>query len=232
MRHHFLFLDKRSGASVKLSRGGLPNMLTQKILAVTQGGSEIILYFMIFLSVWSLAVIFERFFYLRAVLKTSKKLGARAYEALKANDLKVLEDMSKDHEALEGRMLSAAIRHKNSKGSDGIEEVMDSFLLMERPHLERNLGFLNTLGNNAPFIGLLGTVLGVVRAFADLAGSQGNPAVVMAGISEALVATAVGLFVAIPAVAAYNYFNKQIKLIMGNAQSIERLCIAYAKSNR
>src|SRR6185503_19626682 len=104
-------------------------MLTQKILAVTTGGSELILYFMILLSVWSLAIIFERFFYLRAVMNTSKKIGARAYAALKANDLKVLEDLSKDHESLEGRMLSAALRHKNSSGDSGIEDLMDSFLL-------------------------------------------------------------------------------------------------------
>ena len=120
-------------------------------------------------------------------------MSERAQEALKANDLKVLEDLSKNHEALEGRLLNLALRYMSTKGKDGIEEIMNGFLIMERPPLEKNLGFLNTLGNNAPFIGLLGTVLGVVRAFADLAGSQGNPGAVMAGISEALVATAVGL---------------------------------------
>jgi biopolymer transport protein ExbB len=128
-------------------------------------------------------------------------------------------------------MLAVALRHKESKGKSGLENIMDGFLLMEKPTLEKNLGFLNTLGNNAPFIGLLGTVLGVVKAFADLAGSQGNPSVVMTGISEALVATAVGLFVAIPAVAAYNYFHKQVKLIMNNAESIKRLCVAYTESH-
>ena len=203
-------------------------MLTQKLLAVTTGGSEWILYILIILSICSIAVIIERFFYLRSVLHSSQKVGERAKEALKANDLKVLEDLSKSHDALEGRLLNNALRYESSKGKDGIEEVMNSFLLMERPLLERNLGFLNTLGNNAPFIGLLGTVLGVVRAFADLAGSQGNPGAVMAGISEALVATAVGLFVAIPAVIAYNHFLKQVKTILQSAESIKQLCLAYA----
>jgi biopolymer transport protein ExbB len=186
-------------------------MLTQKILAVTQGGSDAILYLMIFLSICSIAVIIERFVYLKGVLGSSKKISTRAQEALKANDLKVLEDLSKNHEALEGRMLQLALRHRESKGAAGLQEVMDSFLLMERPVLEKNLGFLNTLGNNAPFIGLLGTVLGVVKAFSDLAASQGNPSVVMQGISEALVATAAGLGAAIPAVMAYNYFIAKIK---------------------
>lgn len=203
-------------------------MLTQKLLALATSGSEWILYLLILLSICSIAVIIERFFYLRSVLGVSRKMGQRAKEALRANDLKMLEDLSKDHEALEGRLLNHALRHESTKGKGGIEEVMNGFLLMERPVLEKNLGFLNTLGANAPFIGLLGTVMGVVRAFADLAGSQGNPGAVMAGISEALVATAVGLFVAIPAVAAYNHFQKQVKSILQNAESIKQLCLAYA----
>ncbi|MBK9294276.1 MAG: MotA/TolQ/ExbB proton channel family protein [Oligoflexia bacterium] len=207
-------------------------MLTQKILAVTQGGADAILYFMIFLSVCSVAVMIERWFFLKALLGLSKKVSERAKEALRANDLKVLDDLSKNHDAIESKMLNIALRHKTTKGTEGLEEVMSGFLMMERPSLEKNLGFLNTLGNNAPFIGLLGTVLGVVKAFADLANSQGNPSVVMAGISEALVATAVGLFVAIPAVASYNYFIKQVKLIMGSAESIKQLCLAYVKSGK
>ncbi len=80
-----------------------------------------------------------------------------------------------------------------------------------RVHLERNLTFLASVGSNAPFIGLFGTVLGIIRAFADLVGNiDGGADVVMAGISEALVATAVGIFVAIPAVVAYNAFQRQV----------------------
>ena len=82
----------------------------------------------------------------------------------------------------------------------------------ERLTLERNLGVLGTLGNNAPFIGLFGTVLGIIRAFADLAKNQtGGAGPVMTGISEALVATAVGLMAAIPALMAYNFFQGQLK---------------------
>ena len=111
-----------------------------------------------------------------------------------------------------------------------MEQIMSGYLLMERPHLEKNLGFLATLGSNAPFIGLLGTVLGIIHAFASLSTSQGDPSVVMRGISEALVATAVGLFVAIPAVVAFNYFQKQVKFILINAESVKQICVAYARS--
>ena len=82
-------------------------------------------------------------------------------------------------------------------------------------HLEKRLGILATFGNNAPFIGLFGTVLGVMQAFHDLGqSSEFGVKVVMEGISEALVATALGLFVAIPSVIAYNYFVRKIKTIL------------------
>jgi len=81
--------------------------------------------------------------------------------------------------------------------------------------LEKRLGILATFGNNAPFIGLFGTVLGVIKAFHDLAtAKQFGVSVVMEGISQALVATALGLFVAIPSVIAYNYFVRKIKSIL------------------
>jgi biopolymer transport protein TolQ len=206
-------------------------MLTQKLLAVTAGGGDWILILLILLSVWSIAVIIERFFSLRSILVQSRKISERAKEAIKTNDLKVLDDISKNHESLEGRLLSHALRYYQNKGAS-LEEIMNSYVLMEKPGLEKNLGFLATLGSNAAFLGLLGTVLGVVRAFADLAGSQGNPAVVMQGISEALVATAVGIFVAIPAAAAYNFFQRQVKQILQNAESIKQLALAYSKQGK
>jgi biopolymer transport protein ExbB len=102
--------------------------------------------------------------------------------------------------------------------------------LIEKPELEKSLGFLATIGSNAPYIGLLGTVLGIMKAFQDLAQSaDAGQQTVMAGISLALVATAAGLFVAIPAVISYNYFQKQVKGIMQNLESVKELCIAVAK---
>ncbi|MCM2280405.1 MAG: MotA/TolQ/ExbB proton channel family protein, partial [Bdellovibrionaceae bacterium] len=103
--------------------------------------------------------------------------------------------------------------------------------LLERPQLERSLNFLATVGSNAPFIGLLGTVLGIMKAFRDLAANAsatGNEAV-MLGIAEALVATAVGLIVAIPAVIAYNYFQRQVKITLQSLETVRDLCLAYAK---
>jgi biopolymer transport protein ExbB/biopolymer transport protein TolQ len=83
----------------------------------------------------------------------------------------------------------------------------------EIARLERYLGSLATLGNVSPFVGLFGTVLGIIRAFEAIAKTgSGGLGTVSAGIAEALVATAAGLFVAIPAVIAYNYFLGRVKL--------------------
>lgn len=90
--------------------------------------------------------------------------------------------------------------------------------------LEKRLGILATFGNNAPFIGLFGTVLGVINAFHSLSkeGSEFGVNAVMGGISEALVSTAVGLFVAIPSVIAYNYFVRRIKMILLEIEANKR----------
>ena len=97
-------------------------------------------------------------------------------------------------------------------GPAAVEERKAGAIERERARYESRLAFLGTLGNNAPFIGLFGTVLGIIRAFHDLAGAslQGTQAV-MSGIAEALVATGVGLLVALPAVASYNAFTRLVE---------------------
>lgn len=95
------------------------------------------------------------------------------------------------------------------------KNMMDYDPLTLKLSLEKRLGILATFGNNAPFIGLFGTVLGIIKAFHDLGTShEFGIRVVMTGISEALVATAMGLFVAIPSVIAYNYFVRRVKKIL------------------
>jgi biopolymer transport protein ExbB len=102
-----------------------------------------------------------------------------------------------------------------SLGAKNVTELMDAAALEEKMKLERYLSILGTLGNIAPFIGLFGTVVGIIRAFRDLAVSgSGGPSVVAAGISEALITTAAGLVVAIPAVVAYNYFLRRVGTVM------------------
>jgi len=102
-----------------------------------------------------------------------------------------------------------------SLGDKRLTELMDAAALEEKMKMERYLSVLGTMGNIAPFIGLFGTVVGIIRAFHDLAVSgSGGPSVVAAGIAEALITTAAGLVVAIPAVIFYNYFLRRAGNIM------------------
>lgn len=204
--------------------------LSEKLFNIAQGGADIILWILIALSVVSIGMILERWLTLRQINNRSLKAKSRMREALQSNNLDDLEDISRDRESLEGRALSYGLRHVKESGENGLSEIFNSFALLERPALERSLNFLATVGSNAPFIGLLGTVLGIMKAFRDLSHNlaSGNEAV-MLGIAEALVSTAVGLVVAIPAVIAYNYFQRQVKSAIQSLETVRELCLAYAK---
>ncbi len=114
-----------------------------------------------------------------------------------------------------------------SEGHNGLADLMEGKIIEEKIELEKHIPVLNTLGNNAPFIGLLGTVLGVIKAFHNL-GTLGNTGaeVVMRSISTALLATAAGLFVAIPVVMANNYFTRKMKIILQNLEILSREFLA------
>lgn len=207
-------------------------MFTDKFFAIAASGHEVTLWILIVLSVLSVAFILERWLSLRKAQRQSQKSMEQIQDTLKSNSLEELEALSHNRDSLEGRALSYGFKHLKTHGPDGLEEVFSSVALIERPRLERYLNFLATVGSNAPFIGLLGTVFGIMDAFRALATSEGDPNVVMIGISKALVATAVGLLVAIPAVIAYNYFQKQVKQVLQSLQGVQNLCIAYAKNKK
>jgi biopolymer transport protein TolQ len=205
-------------------------MLTEKIFAVAHLADQVVLWVLLVLSVLSVGMILERFFALRKLASESKKIRGRIKMALQSNSLSDVEEIARDPDTVEGRAAGYALKHMKESGSRGLEEVFNTYALNERPELERFLGFLATVGSNAPYIGLFGTVLGIMKAFNDLATApEAGQQTVMAGISMALVATAAGLFVAIPAVAAYNYFSKQVRGVFQSLESVKELCLAYAK---
>ena len=120
-------------------------------------------------------------------------------------------------------------------GDKRMLELMDAAALEEKMKMEHYLSILGTMGNIAPFIGLFGTVVGIIRAFGDLAVSgPGGPSVVAAGIAEALITTAAGLVVAIPSVIFYNYFLRRVGTIMVEIEATTkklRVIMAHAKSH-
>ena len=194
-------------------------------------GSEWVLWLLIFLSILSVTVIIERFIYFWRNRTPIERFLSAFTERLSRDDLNgagALADMTKGAEA---RIAKVALAHFN-QGDQVVEEMVMSRKISERMRFERYLMILGTMGNNAPFIGLFGTVLGIIKAFHDLAmagGGSGSATAVMSGISEALVATAIGLFVAIPAVIAYNYFMKKVKEFSANADTIEGILMAHLK---
>jgi biopolymer transport protein ExbB len=205
-------------------------MLAEKIFTVAHLLDQVVLWILLVLSVLSIGMILERFFALRKVSVESAKVRTRIKMALQSNSVEDVEDIAKDPSSLEGRAASYALKHMRDSGSKGLEEVFNTYALTERPDLEKFLNFLATVGSNAPYVGLFGTVLGIMKAFNDLALSpEAGQQTVMAGISMALVATAAGLFVAIPAVIFYNYYSKQVRSIFQSLDSVKELCLAYAK---
>jgi biopolymer transport protein ExbB len=207
-------------------------MLSAAIKQMALLGGEWVLYLLLALSLWCAAVIFERALYFYSRTRGVGLFSGQITEAFAQNDLKKIKQLVNQPTYPEAFILKAGLEHLNL-GAEGMEQVMESQRIQEKMGLEKNLLILGTLGNNAPFIGLFGTVLGIIRAFNDLAvtGTSG-PTVVMSGVSEALVATAVGLLIAIPAVASFNFFQGQIKRIMANADRLSRLILVYSKKRK
>jgi biopolymer transport protein ExbB/TolQ len=118
------------------------------------------------------------------------------------------------------------ILQTTSNDASLVDRAVKSYLSLERSRFEEGLTVLATLGSNAPFIGLFGTVLGVIQAFGALGAHRTDAADIMVGISEALIATAFGLFVAIPAVVAFNVFSRKLKGIIVRSESLKDLYLS------
>ncbi len=184
-------------------------MIIQKLLAIVNLGAAWVLWLLVGLSVISVGIMIERtFFFLGRRLPGREGLAA----LLLGGDLGKAREAVADRVGIEAEVLRAALDQAAS-GPDSVAKVVDANIKRSRLDYEARLAFLATLGNNAPFIGLFGTVLGIIRAFSDLARnpSAAGASSVMAGISEALIATAVGLLVALPAVVAYNVFQRALR---------------------
>ncbi len=192
-------------------------------------GDVWVLWLLLGASIFSLGVIIERWKVYRKSQVNFPDFIDKLTGFLEKGNLAGAKDLVQNAQGVETRVAAAGLGNI-FKGYASVEEAMTSRLVLERSRLDRNLIVLGTLGNNAPFIGLFGTVLGVIKAFNDLAlnGSSGV-SVVMAGISSALIATAFGILVALPAVIANNIFQTELKKKLVNAQSLIHLFQVYLK---
>ena len=206
-------------------------LLMQFFLAV---GAKWVLWLLIILSVFLAAIVIERIVFFARNRADFLKLSQKINALMVSGDLTTFQQEIEKMKGVEALVIRRSLQSID-RGAESVEEVMDGVLAMEKGRMERGLTFLGTVGANAPFIGLLGTVLGIIRAFRDLAGSIGESngaSVVMAGLSEALVATAAGLFVALPAVVAYNYFQRHIKGVISNANAMNRFVLSQIRGPR
>lgn len=201
--------------------------IVQKLLGITLLGTEWVLWLLILASVISVTIIIERIVFFSRTALDFREFVDGLTKYLLEDDLPAARRMCEQFPALESQVALRGIDNA-ARGELAMRESMEGYLVGHRQVLDRGLVVLGTLGNNAPFIGLFGTVVGIIIAFHDLADNPaGGPQVVMAGISEALVATAIGLIVAIPAVIAFNGFNRIIKRRVANAEAIMKLLLAH-----
>ena len=203
-------------------------MNIERIQHVANYGPRWVLWILIIASVIALAIVIERAIVLLSsrdnVLKLRRELRALLGQQDLAGARKRL-DASPSFEA------SIARAGLDADGAASAEERMRSEQQVARITLERHLGFLGTLGSNAPFVGLLGTVIGIVRAFRKLAESTGQvSAGLLSEIGEALIATAIGILVAIPAVVFFNFFQRAIKARLGQSEALRHEVLAYLKA--
>jgi biopolymer transport protein ExbB len=196
-------------------------------------GVDWVLWLLLGLSVVSIGIMIERWIFFSTNSSDVLRLDEILQTMIAGDDPKGALRMLGQLKGLEAVVLADGVRALE-KGAGAVEEIIDAAVARERVRYERYLPFLGTLGNNAPFIGLFGTVLGIISAFADLSASvagadASRKAALMTSIAEALVATAVGLLVAIPAVIAFNQFKGKIKERSSHAESLSRLLLAHLK---
>jgi biopolymer transport protein ExbB len=197
--------------------------LTDRFLSFTLLGSEWVLWVLIALSVISIAIMIERAFYFATHRVDATALATELRRLIGKGDLDAARERLHDANTVEEAVARAGLAEVD-RGTEAVGEAMLAAKASERIKLERNLAVLGTLGNNSPFIGLFGTVLGIIKASHDLTASQAQggqaATAVMGGVFEALVATAIGLLVAIPAVVAYNIFNRRVRAAMSGVDSL------------
>jgi biopolymer transport protein ExbB/TolQ len=206
------------------------NSLVQTILGLPIFHSEWVLYLLIALSVISIGVIVERWRFYRRHRVDVDALGAALVQSLDKGDIEAAAGILRRHDSLETNVTLAGLRAYD-RGPESVEDLIAGALGREKARYEKRLGFLATLASNAPYVGLFGTVLGIMRAFRDLSTNMAEASgAVMAGIAEALLATAIGLLVAIPAVIAFNAFRSRVKSATTGGETLARLLLSNLKA--
>jgi biopolymer transport protein ExbB len=195
-------------------------------------GATWVMWLLVGLSVGGLAVALERAIYLATRRDNIRRLKAQVLDFLRRGDVTAARGRLARSRAFEAQVVAAGLEDPGD-GSASAEERMGSAAQIAKLRMEKRLAFLGTLGSNAPFIGLLGTVIGIIRAFHALNDSAGKvTAGLMSEVGEALVSTAIGILVALPAIAFYNFFQRIIKARLTRADAFGKEVLALLKAEK
>jgi biopolymer transport protein ExbB/biopolymer transport protein TolQ len=212
--------------------------MMDKLLDIAGVGGTVVLILLLSLSVISIGVIIERVIFFRKRRVDAVALAKDVAKKLATGDRDGVTKQLAPMPAIEAQALHDAMAWYDA-GPEAFDEILEKGLTERRKDLESGLVFLGTLGNNAPFVGLFGTVLGIIVAFRELSSAAANVASgsggmnnVMSGIAEALVSTAVGILVAVPAVIFFNVFQKKTVVVEDNIGALGNAVTAQMKRER
>jgi biopolymer transport protein ExbB len=206
-----------------------------------RSGAGWVLWLLVGLSVASVVIAAERWLLYRSVDLDLRAIGEMLDLRLQKGEIDTAIEELKRSRSVAANIAAAGLRLA-PRGAAAVEKAMASAVALEKQRLEKRIAFLGTVGSNAPFIGLFGTVIGIIHAFQELghaapghgaaAASQVASQAVMASIAEALVATAVGILVALPAIAAYNYLQRRVVTLLSGSDVLSNLILAYLVEKR
>ena len=209
--------------------------LTGVLLEAARGGAEWILWILVLLSFLSVGVFVERLFFLRRVRSETEAIRQLIIRSLGEGDIDGVVSRLAGQESMQARVVAYGLREAE-RGPDAVLELCRGAVGIEKLRYERGLSVLATVGSNAPFVGLFGTVIGVIMAFDELRGlsnaSADSSAAVMGAIAEALVATGVGLLVAIPAIVFYNLLKSRVKREVSETSLLVETGVAYLRGEK
>jgi biopolymer transport protein ExbB len=206
--------------------------IQERLTAFANLGAGWVMWLLIFLSIVVLAIVLERLYYLLSARDDVPAMRQDVRKHLDAGDLDAARKRLASSKSFEAQVIFSAMEVLD-QGPQTVEERINAESTLLRQRMERNLAFIGTVGNNAPFVGLLGTVIGIIRAFREMKMSGGRVSeALMSEIGEALVATAIGLLVALPAVAFFNYFNRHIRARLQLTSAMANDLLGYAKKER
>ena len=195
-------------------------MLTTQVSIFAFHAARVILFILLILSICTLAFFIERMLYFRKNFLHEPSLLPELEAAHSTREVVHILDR---YSSSETSVILKGLRQPHESTED-FTKMVTAYFYPEKEKWEKYSNFLGSVGSNAPFIGLLGTVLGILKSFSDLGNAAaGGPQVVMAGISEALIVTAVGLAVAIPAVIFFNICKVKIKAGTARVESIRNM---------